>query len=78
MPYYNRDPKRDHNFDNHPYIYIYIYIYMYVYRGFSGSIIELIQGDTRSLGYSGSFPLYPWDCVPEPWNMVLNKGIWDT
>ena len=18
MPYYNRDPKRDHNFDNHP------------------------------------------------------------
>ena len=25
MPYYNRDPKRDHNFDNRPYIYIYIY-----------------------------------------------------
>ena len=20
MPYYNRDPKRDHNFDNHPYV----------------------------------------------------------
>ena len=20
MPYYNRDPKRDHNFDNHPFI----------------------------------------------------------
>ena len=20
MPYYYRDPKRDHNFDNHPYI----------------------------------------------------------
>ena len=20
MPYYKRDPKRDHNFDNHPYI----------------------------------------------------------
>ena len=19
MPYYNKDPKRDHNFDNHPY-----------------------------------------------------------
>ena len=19
MPYYNRDPKTDHNFDNHPY-----------------------------------------------------------
>ena len=19
VPYYNRDPKRDHNFDNHPY-----------------------------------------------------------
>ena len=19
MPYYNRDPKRDHHFDNHPY-----------------------------------------------------------
>ena len=19
MPYYNRDPKRDHNFDNHPF-----------------------------------------------------------
>ena len=26
-PYYNRNPKRDHNFDNHPYIYIYTYIY---------------------------------------------------
>ena len=24
MPYYNRDPKRDHNFDIHPYIYIYL------------------------------------------------------
>ena len=22
MPYYNRDPKGDHTFDNHPYIYI--------------------------------------------------------
>ena len=22
VPYYNRDPKRDHNFDNHPYVYI--------------------------------------------------------
>ena len=21
MPCYNRDPKRDHNFDNHPYVY---------------------------------------------------------
>ena len=21
MPYYNRDPERDHNFDNHPYIW---------------------------------------------------------
>ena len=21
VPYYNRDPKRDHNFDNHPYVY---------------------------------------------------------
>ena len=21
MPYYNRDPKRDHNFDNHPISY---------------------------------------------------------
>ena len=20
MPYYNRDPKGDHNFDNHPYV----------------------------------------------------------
>ena len=50
----------------------------HIYRGFSGSIIELIQGDTRSLDYSGSFPLYPWGCVPQPWNMVLDKGIWDT
>ena len=21
MPYYNRDPKRDHSFDNHPYTF---------------------------------------------------------
>ena len=21
--------------------------------------------------------LYPWVWVPKPWNMVLNKGIWD-
>ena len=27
-----RVPKRDHNFDNHPYIYIYIYIYICIYR----------------------------------------------
>ena len=20
LPYYNRDPKRDHSFDNHPYV----------------------------------------------------------
>ena len=24
-PYYNRDPKRDHNFDSPPYIYIHIH-----------------------------------------------------
>ena len=24
MPYYNRGPKEDHNFDNHPYINPYI------------------------------------------------------
>ena len=28
--YYLGYPKRDLNFDNHPYIYIYIYICMYV------------------------------------------------
>ena len=22
MPYYNKDPKRDHNFDNHPCVYM--------------------------------------------------------
>ena len=22
VPYYNRDPKRDHNFDNHPYVIV--------------------------------------------------------
>ena len=25
VQYDNKDPKRDHNFDNHPYIYIYTY-----------------------------------------------------
>ena len=24
MPYYNRDPKRDHNFDNHPYVSLWV------------------------------------------------------
>ena len=28
VPYYNTDPKRDHNFENHPYMYIYIYIHI--------------------------------------------------
>ena len=28
VPYYHRDPKKDHNFDNHPYVCMYIYIYM--------------------------------------------------
>ena len=23
MPYYTKDPKKDHNFDNHPYPYVY-------------------------------------------------------
>ena len=38
MPYYNRDPQRDHNFDNRPYVDImcmnvcvYIYICMYIH-----------------------------------------------
>ena len=22
MPYFNRDPKRDHNFDNHPFVHV--------------------------------------------------------
>ena len=24
MPYYTKDPKRDHNFDNHPYAIVYL------------------------------------------------------
>ena len=41
MPYYTKDPKRDHNFDNHPYIYIYVYtsraytIYRFRYTSYS-------------------------------------------
>ena len=30
VPYYNRDPKRDHNFDNHP---IYIHVNLGVHTG---------------------------------------------
>ena len=36
-PHYNTAPnilgypKRDHNFDNHPYIYIYTDMYIYIY-----------------------------------------------
>ena len=26
VPYFNRDPKRDHNFDNHPHIHVHIKI----------------------------------------------------
>ena len=31
VPYYNRDPKRDHNFDNHPFVYVDVYIYIYTH-----------------------------------------------
>ena len=37
VPYYTRDPQRDHNFDDHlcvyafVYVYVYIYIYIYIY-----------------------------------------------
>ena len=51
MPYYNRDGKRDHNFDNHPYD---------SYAGFasnkSGSGAQHI-GFSAVLGFQGSsFP----------------------
>ena len=39
MPYYNRDPRRDHNFDNHPHIYI------YTYMGDMKVILGLYSGD---------------------------------
>ena len=32
MPYYIKNPKRDHNLDNHPDIYIYIYLYITLRR----------------------------------------------
>ena len=25
MPYYNRDPKREHSFDNHPYTHVWLF-----------------------------------------------------
>ena len=30
MPYYTTDPRRDHDFDNHPYVYIYIFVLLYL------------------------------------------------
>ena len=29
MPYDNKDPKRDHNFDNNPYVYMYVGIIIF-------------------------------------------------
>ena len=43
MPYYNRDPKRDHNFDNHPYG---------LYRGCIWVIVGSIG--TSDMGYIGN------------------------
>ena len=42
MPYYNRDPKRDHNFDNHPYIYIYMYIKRHVQHTSSAASLYIL------------------------------------
>ena len=36
MPYYNRDPKRDYNFDNHPYR-------LQPYKKYKGIILATIQ-----------------------------------
>ena len=37
MPYYIQEPKRDHNFDNYPYIYIYTCVYDRTHFGLCGS-----------------------------------------
>ena len=46
MPYYNGDPKRDHNFDNHPYtIGLYSglwWLYIGVYRVIFGFMVVIM------------------------------------
>ena len=48
MPYYNRDPKRDHNFDNHPYrdsrfrACIRVHIKGFIYN-YTVNVIQVLQ-----------------------------------
>ena len=59
MPYYNRDPKRDHNFDNHSYVQV----------GFALSCYFLpAQAPWLAMGFVGSgtrFPPRRWRVDPE-------------
>ena len=47
MPYHNRDPKRDHNFDIHPYRLINKLqvwgLYRVVYRGYIGVYLQFLE-----------------------------------
>ena len=42
MPYYNRDPKRDHNFDNHPYVGFYGVFRCALIQVLPGSLWEFV------------------------------------
>ena len=49
MPYYNRDPKRDHNFDNHPYVGFYGVFRCALIQVLPGSLWEFVG--LRGVGF---------------------------
>ena len=57
MPYYNRDPNRDHNFDNHPYKKDGKHNGSY-YLGLIGFRVKISKLGTRMMGESSIKYLY--------------------
>ena len=51
MPYYNRDPKRDHNFDNHPWEFHGILFGTSLWQFWRES--QALVAEPRDLGFRG-------------------------
>ena len=52
MPYYNRDPKRDHNFDNHQYGSCRFVAFLKEKRGRGGVVLGVVKS------YRGTLKAY--------------------
>ena len=70
MPYSNRDPRRDHNFDNHPYIISGVYA-LYKDHGKLSLAYARLMYIPHMLTLRLQLPL---GSIPGPFGVYQNKG----